>query len=637
MAAGGATYEEAETRPALAPGGEDSEEEYRPFLAPKGDLPSFSVPLVTQLRAIAANGGATPKFSVLGQGPGKSADLTRILALPRRVLEPTEELAEKWTARLRRPGGTMRLRPIQAAALEEAFRYGGLLGLMGVGSGKTLVSLLVFTVWGSKNGGLLIPPNLKTKLFDLEYPEIAKHWRIPNLVGHSTQYPDVKEQFYALSYSKISSASGADILAQLGIDDLSLDECHAVRHSSAARTKRFRRFARTQRPQPAPRVAFGDDVGGSGGVLRRRIAGLSGSITSGSVNDYDHLADLILGDGSPLPRDWHTQREWGYALDAHDTPAPPGALEVLGTPVRDGFRRRLVETPGVVATTTNDPGMTLTLGRLPLKAPKAVLEALQKVRDTWLRPDGFPLREAIEVYALQRQLACGFFYRRIYPNGEPLALRTEWIAAKKDYDSEVRDRLKLNLKGQDSPLLCWNAAKAGKWQSETWARWAAVRELVRPDKETVWIDRFLVDAAVEWAKAKPGIVWVEAEATRAAFEIAKEAGIAVYAGGAEDEAALIREDGSRSIVASIRAFNAGVNLQAFNRALITTCPASNALLEQVIGREHRPGQTADEVVVEFFLHTPELVDALEQAKQKAKYVTETTKNSQKLLVATWLF
>lgn len=639
MAAGGAEneYDEVEVRPAMAPGGDDYEEDYRPFLAPKGDLASFSVPLATKLRAMAAN-GATPRFSVLGTGPGPSADLTRILALPRRVLEPTEALADKWTERLKRPGGTMRLKPIQAAALDEAFRYGGILGLLGVGSGKTIISLLCFTVWGSRNGALLIPPNLKTKLFDLEYPELAKHWRIPNLVGHRLQYPDTKEQFHAVTYSQLSSAKHADILASLGVDDLSLDEVHAVRHSSAARSKRFKRFARTQRPQPAPVVSFGDDRGRSSDLFRRRIAGLSGSITSGSVIDYDHLSALILGDGSPLPLDWNTQREWSYSLDAGDTPAPAGALEALGPgSVREAFRKRLVETPGVVATTTNDPGMSLIYSRIPLKAPKVVLDALQKVRDTWLRPDGFPLREAIEVYALQRQLACGFYYRRIYPNGEPKALIEEWVAAKKDYDSDVRDRLKLSIQGQDSPLLCWNAAKAGKWKCETWARWAAVRAAVKPDKETVWLDRFLVDAAVEWATAKPGIVWVEAEATRAAFDIAEAAGIPVYAGGAEDEAALIREDGSRSIVASIRAFNAGVNLQAFGRSLITTCPASNALLEQVIGRTHRPGQLRDEVTVDFYLHVPELVDSLQKAIVKAKYVEESTANSQKLRIGTFTF
>lgn len=593
---------------------------------------------LAKLRAITAGGGALPGGSIFGEGPRQSPDLTRILALPRRRLEPTEALADKWTARLRRPGGTMRLRPIQAALLEEGFQHGGLMGLVGAGAGKTIPSLLLFTVWGSQNGALLVPPNLRTKLWDLEYPELVKHWRIPNLVGHSIQHPDTKEQFHVIAYSKLSSAKGADILSALGIDDLVCDEAHYLRHGRAARTKRFRRFARSGRSEPSPRVTFDDVSGGSSGLFRRRIACLSGSITSRSVNDYDHLCDLVRGDGSPLPRDWFVQREWGLALDATDTPTPPGALSALGDPVRDGFRRRLVETPGVVATTTNDPGMTLVFNRVPLKAPKAVLDTLKAVRETWLRPDGFPLRETIEVYALQRQLACGFYYRRIYPRGESKDLIQEWITAKKEYDGEVRDQLKRNVPGLDQPLLCWNAARDGRWKSETWARWAAVKSLVKPSKETVWLDTFLIDAAVDWAREKPGIVWVEAEALRAAFSIAEGAGIPVYAGGKKAAAAIIREDGSRSIVASMKAFNAGINLQhAFNRALITTSPADNALLEQVVARTHRPGQKADEVSVDFYLHTPELADALATARAKAQYVEETTENSQKLRIATWTF
>ncbi len=605
--------------------------------------------LLSKLRAL----GATATPSVWGaykHGPTSSADLKRILAVPRRTLEPTEALADKWTARLKRPGGTMRLRPIQAAALEEAFRYGGVLGLMGTGTGKTLTSLLLPTVWGSENAALLVPPNLKTKLVQLEYPELVKHWLIPNLVGHPIQYPSTKAVFHVVSYAQLSSAKSADILERLGIDDFICDEVHNLRYASAARTKRFRRYARTPRQKPAPAVAFGDDHGGGSGLLRRRVAGLSGTITAGSVNDYGHLAGLILGEHSPLPLDWNELQAWSYVLDAHESPAPDGELARLCTPgesARDGYRRRLLETPGVVATAENDPGMTLVFSRASVTAPKPILEALAKVRDTWVRPDGKPLREAIEVYGVQRQLACGFYYETIFPRQEPLALRQEWLEARKEYYSEVRERLSAGIKGQDSPLQCWNWAANGKWGSATWARWSRVREAVKPDRRTVWLDRFLVDDAIEWARKKPGIVWVESEAVRAAVEIAEGAGVPVYAGGKEDEAALLREDGSRSVVVSIRAFNAGINLQhVFCRNRVLTPPASNSLLEQAISRTARPRDAAkcvgpvglfDDVEVEFCLHTPELADALTDARAKARYVEGTTPNRQKLSMATWLF
>jgi hypothetical protein len=579
--------------------------------------------LLEKLRAMGASGKAAPNWGAFRNGPGPSKDFERVFALPRRQLSPTEEHAAELTTYLRRPGGTMSLRPIQAAALEEAYAASGLLALIGVGFGKGLLSLLLPTAWGATNAALLVPPKLKVKLWDLEYPEYSKHWRIPNLVGHPIQYTDTKAVLHVVSYSDLSSAKRADILERIAPDAVICDEGHSLRHSSAARTKRFKRFFREARRRN--RVA---------------CAVLSGSLTSGSINDFAHLADICLGDGSPLPRDWNEVQSWAYALDASDFPSPGGELCRLCEPgegVRSGFRRRLVETPGVVATTTNDPGMSLVFDRRELTTPKVVTDALEKLRAEWVRPDGTPLREAIEVYGASRQLACGFYYRTIYPRNEPPALRREWIDARRNYYSEVRDRLTHSIKGQDSYLLLWQAADSGKWKSEHFEAWKAIHEAVKPDTETVWLDKFLVNAAIEWALEKPGIVWVESEAVRAAEEIALGAGIPVYAGGDADTRRLHAEDGSRSVVCSIKAFKEGENLQAFNRSLITTPPASGALLEQVIGRTHRSGQTADEVTVDFFLHTPELVSALKDAREKAKAIQETTGNFQKLSVGAWLF
>jgi len=591
------------------------------------------------------------------KGPGSSKDLARIVALPRRV-QPNatemEALAEKWTAHLSRREGTMTLRPIQAVALEEALAAGGLMGLLGVGWGKTILSLLLPTVWGASVSALLIPPNLKTKLFELEYPQLARHWKLPNLVGHPLQFPDSKGVLHVVTYSDLSSSKRADILERLQPDAVICDEAHSLRYASAARTKRFKRYFRMARAKS--RSASQDVVEGNSGVLRDgfdpgnqsasrrgggvKLAVLSGTLTSRGINDYAHLSALALGAGSPLPLDWHTLQEWSFTLDPGVLPAAPGELRRLcsaGEDVRSGFKRRVIETPGVVATADNDPGMSLVFSRAELTAPSSVLKALQHVRDTWERPDGEVLRQAVEVYAVTRQLSCGFYYRRTFPHGEPKELISEWLQARREYFSEVREELKLSRPGLDSPLLLWNAAAQGEWKSECWERWSKLRNRVKPEKETVWVDRFLVEAAIEWAAEKPGILWVEAEAVKAAFEIAQGAGIPVYTGGKEDESALIMETGKRSVVAGIKAFGTGVNLQMFNRVLVTTCPASGALLEQVIGRSHRPGQEADEVQVDFYLHTPELCAAMAEAKSKAAYIEETTGNRQKLNLGTWLF
>ena len=66
-------------------------------------------------------------------------EFRRIQNLPRRVWTPAEaeKLADDMTQVLKTPKGTMRLRPIQAVALAELAMYGGLLGPIPVGEGKT--------------------------------------------------------------------------------------------------------------------------------------------------------------------------------------------------------------------------------------------------------------------------------------------------------------------------------------------------------------------------------------------------------------------------------------------------------------------------------------------------------------------
>jgi hypothetical protein len=589
--------------------------------------------LLAKLLATPSRGGtdtpAAKTFAAYRRGPGPSRELDRICALPRRRITNGEELAKKWTELLRRPGGTMWLNDVQGIACEEAHTVGGLLGLIGVGKGKTLISLLLGTVWAAGVVVLLVPPKLKTKLFDLEYPVLSKHFRIPNLVGHPVQYTDTKAVLHVVAYSELSSVKRADVLERIRPDAVICDEGHSLRHATAARTKRFKRFYKNAKSRG----------------YRVKTAVLSGSLTSGSIRDYAHLADVTLGDGSPLPRDWSTLQEWSFALDASDFPAPDGELRrlcelVVDPPVvgaRAGFARRLSETPGVVVTTSNSPGMSLVFDRKGLKTPPAVNAALEKLRREWVRPDGMPLGEAIEVYAAARQLSCGFYYRTIYPRNEPLALRREWLDAKRAYFAEARVRLNQSVQGQDSYLLLWNAAEAGRWKAKHFAAWKAIKDQVEPDTETVWIDKFAVNAAIEWALERPGIVWVESEAVRAAEEIGAQAGLPVFAGGEEDAARLHKEDGSRSIVCSINAFSEGENLQCFDRNLILTPPSSAKLLEQAIGRTHRQGQKSDEVTVDFCLHTPELVKALKDAREKARVIQETTLNEQKLNIGTWLF
>ena len=83
----------------------------------------------------------------------------------------------------------------------------------------------------------------------------------------------------------------------------------------------------------------------------------------------------------------------------------------------------------------------------------------------------------------------------------------------------------------------------------------------------------------------------------------------------------------------------GLNLQAWSR-MVMTCPgsaktAAGAQLEQEIGRLHRAGQTADQVLVEIWQHTEPLRGNLETAIRQATYIQQSTGIPQRLCIGNW--
>jgi hypothetical protein len=588
--------------------------------APAPAAPSVRPQLSRSLHARLAAIPNAPSVADVTEGPRDSGDFRRVSALPRRDLDLSAANVDAYTERFRRPGGTMRLLEIQAAALKDAEAAGGLVGFIGLGHGKTLLSLLLFTAWRSRVGVLLLKASLVDKLLKLEYPELAKHWRLPNLAPHHRApfYPDASGVLHVISYNQLSSPRTPTLLEDINPDAIVGDEGHTLAGNSS-RGKRFRRYVRKR-----------------GAPVKQGI--VSGSLTKKSPKDYFTLAVSALGDGAPAPKDWREQQAWAMAIENENEGAAPGVLATLcepGESLQGAWRRRLVQTPGVVATVEGSAAVPLTIHNASVPVPDVVRDALAKLRKDWTLPDGAPLSEATQYYAAIRQLSCGFYYRRIYPRGESKALIDEWNDCRRAYFKDLRARLAASIPGQDSPQLCWEAAAEGRWRCDTWEAWADIKPEVQPDTETVWLSRYALDAAIAWARAAPGIVWLESEAMIVATEAARETGLPCYQ-DKDDAEAIRREKGDRSIFLSINSHREGHNLQCFTRQLFVTPLPSNDWLGQAIGRSLRKGQTRP-VHVDFFLHTPEILKAVSDARRRAQYVENTTGSWQALLHASYDF
>jgi len=552
-----------------------------------------------------------------------------------------------------------RLLPLQAWALHEMSLASGLVGALAVGAGKSFLDLLSpLAIQDCKCAVILVPSTLVEQLED-DYVLLSQHFRVPSLVVHRGKNQEPKRHLsgtdpnvvaHLIAYTRLSSTDASDLLTRIAPDTIIADECDTLADTTSVRTRRFLRvFA--LRPNT-------------------RFICWSGSITASKIRDYASLSALALRMTSPLPLNPETTVEWGGALDAGDMPAPPGELMKFcrpGEEVRAGYQRRLRETLGFVSSTSSEVMIEETGQRVELDVsvreapplPDIIKEALAKVRmfqrpDT-LAPDGQSIddEELTDVLAQAKcaaEVASGMFYRWIFPRGEPRPLIEDWFKKRKAYFREVRETLMLDIEFMDSPHLLERAAmrfhgqiprgtlengmpdpREPVWPSQHWMAWYEIRDRVEPQSQAVRLHDYLVQDAAQWALASPGIVWYSMN--EFGIWLAQVSGLPMHGGGPDAGRKILREDGSRSIIASIRSHGRGRNglQQRFSGQLLTQMLASSRMFQQWLGRLHRRGQKKRVVRTEVYAHTPELRKQLRQALSQSRYVHETLGERQKLL------
>jgi hypothetical protein len=208
----------------------------------------------------------------------------------------------------------------------------------------------------------------------------------------------------------------------------------------------------------------------------------------------------------------------------------------------------------------------------------------------------------------------------------------EWLVARSAWAKFVREVISHNRTGVDSELQV-----AQRYPHEDVAKaWKAVRDTFTPNSVPVWFDDSVLQYAAKWMTDHPGIVWVEHRAF--GHKLSEMTGAPYYSDGGCDE--LLRPieeaDVTKPIIASIASNAEGRNLQGWHENLIVSLPPTGTICEQLLGRTHRDGQTADEVTAEILVGCIESWDGLMQAKNDARYLHETLGQEQKLLHADWI-
>jgi hypothetical protein len=537
-----------------------------------------------------------------------ASETARVMALPSCTDTPPD-----LTERYRSATGAWSLRPIQSSGLWHAERTGGLIGPVGVGGGKGLLTMLLPHALRSRRPLLLLPANL-LETFHMEYRKFKPHF-------------NVATNLKVLTYSALSVASGADFLNRYQPDLIIGDEAHNLRHPESTRTKRLLRYSRAF---PETRHCY-----------------LSGTLTKRGLRDYAHLAELALGPNAPLPLDLGELLAWANCVDADGRPSD-GDWRVFAPMLpeweefydenrkargRDAFMTRFRSSFGVVASDESQLGVSLYFRERSLEEPDAIREARLDLRQTWCRPDGEELVSALEVYRVESQMSSGFYYVWDWPDG---IVDEEWMEKRASWHKAVRRLLKRNDPQYDSPMRVALGVARGTLRdseaAEAYVAWCGVKDRPRPPTRAVWLSDFLVRWAGEWAlerlaKKEPGIVWYEHTALGEALGAL---GLPVYGPGRDPQTAR-----DSVLAASITAHGTGKNLQRFAHSLVVNWPSSGTVVEQLVGRMHRPGQLADEVVVEYPAHTPQARNALRRSRTDARYIEATLATAQKVNYGTW--
>jgi hypothetical protein len=525
----------------------------------------------------------------------------RVVALPRRDLRTAydqDDIVARLTELLRLPQGTQRLRLVQARALLELGLYGGLFGLIATGDGKSLITFLAPYILNSLKTLLFVPGGLVRKT-EQDIARYAAHWRIPTSIRIA-------------SYDLLGRKQAAQLLEDFGPDLIMGDEIQRLKNPDAAVTRRVTRYMEAH-PET-------------------RFVALSGTMMSKSILDFAHILRWCLKGNAPIPASDDEVAEWASALDDDLGGRPgdellrmePGALLQLACPeelaqgpltaARLAFRRRLHETPGVVATyDAEHVDATLEIHGQTYDLEPESDALFTKLRHDKQTPDGWELLYGHDVWRHAKELALGF--HSIWDPRPPEA----WLQPRKRWYQYVRAYLARSTR-LDSPEQVEDAVRAGQLDDGgALAAWDAVRDTFVPNPVEIWHDMSVIKLAAEWAARAPGIVWCDH--TFFARRLSLETGLPYYAGEGIDALTgrdIEHADPDRSLIASWAANHEGKNLQPWTRALIVSPPESARELQQGLARQHRPmpdgvKRRADEITVDVLIGCREHVAAWQKA------------------------
>lgn len=539
------------------------------------------------------------------------------------AVDPSAYAAVARSMPLVRPGGTGELWEAQAQCLGSLALHGGVVAQLGCGDGKGLVSMLGARMLNAQRPLVLIP----SKLRDTYAAEFVKFDRL----GF-----DLPRNIEVKSHGYISRHS--TYLDEYKPDYLFIDEAHAYRNASSARTERLIRYLNA-----TPTKARGGDL--AFGVA-------SGTLVATSILDCAHLMTHAVGRYTPMPRH-PTPRDglsrelavWARCLDpdgrpsgfdyrdlaplvrtfapeyaqAYDAPSGLGIKDKQRI-ARIAFSRRRRTSPGVIVSDAESCGVPLDITIHQGPGPPSDVQQLLDYVDTGADPlTGEPFIDDIARWRARQQLSIGCYYRWNWGNVGRHAPDERWMTERSLYNRaitrEIRELCGPNYDSQ------WYVEEAIRADPEHRMRprydvWEVQKHKYKISdlQEIIMISDWYVREVVRAARAHklPAIVWYNSQGAERAL---MAAGLPCFGSGSTAPKEAI------TCGLLMDRHGTGTNLQdRWSVAYFAEFPSSGELAEQVIARIHRPGQKASHVEIHLWTHTSAFKRNFTQARSRAEFI-----------------
>lgn len=588
------------------------------------------------------------------------AEVNRITSLPiQQAITPEEHEAACRVFQLANAPSKLNVHQV-AAALAWCNGL-GVFGTLAVGTGKTLLLQLLASLArqeGHERIVLLLPNGLTDELLVRQMPWIrtmipVRHEIAGSFEGLTKRKRHIlassgRRGLYIIPYSLMSTRDDKhpDLLTMIRPTVVLSDECFNLKNvRSSACARRVMRYVRENRPRFAA-VAGTVTEKGPDDYAHTANAALGEASPLPLDPALIQAWSLVISAGA-VPAGAQAAPLRPLLLWARENyPEAAGELpeEIAG--FRKAFALRLTSAPGVIATTEASCGASLVYCNEPVEGYESnpgwprLKELIERsYKPLQVTPNNEPIDHAMHAFKWRYELAAGMYNEMVFPTPEVLAERRgvtlpeadklleagqEALAAEQEYHKFLRewfdegDHRNRHGKIMDTPMevgeeMASNgAAHVGIKLYQAWrlkkyheAQVEAGKAAGR-DKRAVRVCDFRIRAAARWVRGLPkgegALIWAHNRemVTWAAELLAEEFGDRVRAcrdHPADREFICTPEAAQRIVVASIKVYHAGFNLQGFPHVLFLQSPRSAKYWEQTVGRVHRQGQTRDVVRV----------------------------------------